>query len=225
MKRCNYSALIFGVCLQAGCVVIGSVKDNDSTSSVAASIDNGLKCMLINHADIILSDKNDNSVDEMTRDEILAMANHGHGIVEGEFTVISVREFIGSEFPDGQSFRKLTLKMNSDASAESIHNVFESYYTTGSTGFIENGFFYYSWNHINNVKLDRGNGQLSFYIDQLLPSTRAIDGRQSEIALRFSCDLQRMRVDQLTPWEGKAENSRAVFYPSNGGNGGNSVRD
>src|SRR5690606_8016150 len=92
LKKTTLLTLAIVACILAGCVVPDGVRKND--------VSDGVECILLNRADIFVSDQTEGFRDEMTDGEILAMANHGHSIVDGKFMVVSVRELIGSQFPD-----------------------------------------------------------------------------------------------------------------------------
>lgn len=205
MRRHMYGVLVVGACSLIGCGTIEGVR--------AEGKDGTYECLLIDAADIAVDSLHSEPNEQTPVEEHLMIANQGHSVVDGNFAVVSVREFSGTDKPvDGQSFRKLTFKMSGTEASETPIEVSESYFTSGSSGFVGSGFYYYSRNQLKTVVLKREDDGIYLMVDQAFPSVLAIDGSRGMIGVKFSCRLQRKKVDQLNAWEGKPASGHEAFY-------------
>lgn len=193
-----------GIVLLFGCSTAENLKADSNAKS--------LECLLVRNSNIKASDELGELNKNATADDYVLMASRGHSIIPGDSIVMLVRDFSGSStVADRQSFMKITMKTDELVTNGELTNVSESYFTKGSSEFVDAGFYYYSKDQIKTVSVTEKNGEYQLTIDQSLPSVRAFDESKGDIALHISCPLQYRSVEQLSVWEGRPSDGHEAF--------------
>jgi hypothetical protein len=191
------------VSLVAIFAILGPAPTNASTDLAS--------CLLIENAQIDLSTGFNQG--------IFGHANFGHEIQSGSHAVIAIRRIGGAEGSvDSQSFSKTTIEIKSlppdsfTLQGRSIEAL-RSFHTEGSAGFVPKGQYLWSGDPLHTVWVSQDAAGLHLVVRSEFEQELARDGRHYPGRVEISCQLRKLPVAELRPWEGKPGTDWTSFNP------------
>ena len=108
---------------------------------------------------------------------------------------------------DSQTFAKFTVELVLEAGSSeraTEANILRSFYVRGSTGHVGNGQFVRGDDAIKSLKLDG----MSLVLEANVPDGNGIK------PYSISCRVRVVKVEELTPWDGKPNGRWQSFAPA-----------
>lgn len=177
----------------------------------AEGVAHTLECNLVDHARILHSQKE--------KSPEFGKANLGHQIGPGEHTVLSIRRFDDLDLvPDSQNFSKTTVELEKFplgvASGKSIQlSVLFSFHSEGNIGFIPSGAYEWASNPLRAITIRREAGGLMLQLSANFSAKNASSGRVKSLHIDVDCPLCRIRLEDLSYWQGREGTNWNSFYP------------
>lgn len=186
-----------------------------SATALAGPVSTRTDCLLVTDADIKL----EGGATTDSADGFLRMANNGHEITAGRSRVLLFRRFEDdNRGVDSQIWTKITMDLPlypADLGSATRMAVRRSYYSAGSTGFIDKGYFWTARDPIQYVDLVMKAGELMVTLKATFVAKSPARAQTKEIAIDSTCPVQTVKISDLDPWTGRVGVGWSSFAPNN----------
>lgn len=137
-----------------------------------------------------------------------------HQLQAGSKTVLSLRVFSDKEgVADSQYFTKITGYLGTPGILEAKKiNLEGAHFSSGWSGFAYKGDFWVSTDVNINIKRLPDHENIIEIIG-LVDATNHYRRESKGFEIRFTCELSRMMLAELSPWQGATGDIWSSFYP------------